>query len=140
MPYVVLDTDVASRIIKGQLDGPLAAKLTGVAWCVTFGTIGELWQWATMQSWGRRSREELEQWLDRVVALDSDEATSRAWGRISAEARRRGRARPANDTWIAACCLAHGLPLATLNLKEFTDFAEYEGLSLVTGQPGITGS
>ena len=31
MRYVVLDTDVASRIIKRQLDGPLAARLTAVA-------------------------------------------------------------------------------------------------------------
>jgi toxin FitB len=132
MRYVILDTDVASRIIKRQLDGPLAARLTGVTWCVTFVTVGELWQWASMRSWGRRSREELEQWLSHVVVLDSDEATSRTWGRISAEARRRGRARPANDSWIAACCLARGLPLATLNLKDFEDFAEYEGLILIT--------
>jgi predicted nucleic acid-binding protein len=70
MPYVVLDTDVASRIIKRQLSGPLAAKLTG-------------------------------------------------------------RPRPVNDTWIAACCLVHGLPLATFNMKDYTDFAEHEGLQIL---------
>jgi len=43
----------------------------------------------------------------------------------------RGRARPANDTWIAACALTYGLPLATLNAKDFKDFAEYEGLNLI---------
>src|SRR6266700_6247634 len=126
MGYVVLDTDVASRIIKRQLGGPLAGKLTGLTWCVTFVTVGELWQWAAMRSWGRSTREDLEQWLGRVVVLDSDDATSRAWVRISAQARRRGRPRPANDTWIAACCLPRGLPLATLNLKDFEDFAEHE--------------
>jgi predicted nucleic acid-binding protein len=67
MRYIVLDTDVASRIIKRQLDGPLAARLTGAEWCVTFVTVGELWQWATMRSWGRRTREELEGWLGGVV-------------------------------------------------------------------------
>jgi len=30
MRYVVLDTDVASRAIKGKLGDPLAARLTGV--------------------------------------------------------------------------------------------------------------
>jgi toxin FitB len=105
MRYVVLDTDVASRIIKRQLDTPLAARLTAVAWCVTFVTVGELWQWATMRSWGR-TREELEDWLSGVVKLDSDPVISREWGRISADARRRGRPRPANDTWIAARCMA----------------------------------
>ncbi len=84
-----------------------------------------------MRSWGRRSREELEDWLGGVVKLDSDPVISREWGRISADARRRGR-RPATDTWIAACCLVHGLPLATLNLKDFEDFAEHEGLTLIS--------
>jgi hypothetical protein len=32
-------------------------------------------------------------------------------------------------TWIAACCLARELPLATLNLKDFADFVEHEGPS-----------
>jgi predicted nucleic acid-binding protein len=67
MRYVVLDTDVASRIIKRQLDGPVAARLTAVAWCVTFVTVGELWQWATMRSWGRRTRQELEDWLSECL-------------------------------------------------------------------------
>jgi predicted nucleic acid-binding protein len=132
MHYVVLDTDVASQAIKRRLDDPLAARLTSLAWCVTFVTVGELWQWATMRSWGPRTREELEQWLDRVVILNSDDAASRTWGRISAAARRRGRPRPANDSWIAACCLAHGFPLATFNVKDFEDFAVHEGLGLIT--------
>ncbi len=40
-------------------------------------------------------------------------------------------ARPQNDTWIAAFCLVYGLPLATLNVKDYKDFAEHEGLILV---------
>jgi hypothetical protein len=44
MRYVVLDTDVASRAIKGTLGDPLATRLTGMTWCVTFVTVGELWQ------------------------------------------------------------------------------------------------
>jgi len=39
---------------------------------------------------------------------------------------------PTNDSWIAACCRARGLPLATLNIKDFEDFAEHDGLVLVT--------
>jgi predicted nucleic acid-binding protein len=44
--YVVLDTDVSSLILRDRLTGPLVARLTGRAWCVTFVTVGELWQWA----------------------------------------------------------------------------------------------
>ena len=79
MRYVVLDTEVASRAIKGTHGDPLAARLTGMAWCVTFLTVGELWQWATTRSWGARTREDLELRLGRVVALNSDDATSRTW-------------------------------------------------------------
>jgi hypothetical protein len=43
-----------------------------------------------------------------------------------------GAATQANDTWIAACCLVYGLPLATHNVKDFADYAEHEGLELIT--------
>ena len=32
---------------------------------------------------------------------------------------------------VAACCLARGLPLATLNIKDYADFAEHESLELL---------
>ena len=54
------------------------------------------------------------------------------WGRISAHAIRRGRPRPVNDSWVAACAVGYGLPLATLNVKDYEDFAEHEGLVLIT--------
>ncbi len=31
-----------------------------------------------------------------------------------------------------ACCLAHGFPLASFNVKDFQDFAAHEGLDLIT--------
>jgi predicted nucleic acid-binding protein len=132
MRRVVLDTDVASRTLKDRLTGPLATKLIGTTWCVTFVTVGELWHWAEMRNWGRRTRDELEDWLSNVLILDSDEAVSRTWGRIYADAKHRGQPRPQNDSWIAACCLANGLPLATLNTKDFVDFIEHDGLELIT--------
>jgi toxin FitB len=45
---------------------------------------------------------------------------------------RRGRPRPLNDTWIAACCIEGGLPLITLNRRDFADFAEHNGLVLLS--------
>ena len=50
---------------------------------------------------------------------------------ITAYAYLRGRPRPTNDSWIAACCLAYDLPLATRNVKDFDDFAEHEGLRIL---------
>jgi toxin FitB len=39
--------------------------------------------------------------------------------------------RPVNDRRIAACCIAYGLPLATLSVKDFADFAEHDGPALI---------
>ncbi len=131
MRYVVLDTDVASAAIKGNLSGPVADQLTGASWCVTFVTVGELWHWAEIRSWGPVAKDRLQAWLAGVVVIDSDEQISRRWGQLLAHARRRGRPRPVNDSWIAACCLSHGLPLATWNVKDYLDYRDHDGLALV---------
>ena len=70
------------------------------------------------------------------VVLDTDVASASFRGRLSDPLRarltlRRGRPRPVNDTWIAACCLVRDLPLATLNVKDYADFAEHESLALL---------
>lgn len=132
MRYVVLDTDVATRSIKGRLPKALARKLAGSAWCVTFVTVGELWQWAEMRDWGERKRDSLNNWLDRVIILDGDDAVARSWGELCADAASRGERRAQRDSWVAACCLAHGLPLATTKLRDYIDFAEHGGLALIT--------
>jgi toxin FitB len=51
-------------------------------------------------------------------------------GQLSARAVQDGRPRPTNDSWIAACCLTFGLPLATLNVKDFAYYVERHGLQL----------
>lgn len=99
---------------------------------ITFVTLGELTQWAELRHWGQRPRAGLEAWLAGIGFLEYDREVARTWGGLSARAWQRGRKRPANDTWIAACCLTAGLPLATLNVKDFADFAQYEGLQLIT--------
>ena len=63
--------------------------------------------------------------------LDCGWETARTWGRLSADGKRRGHTHPINDTRLAASCLTEGLPLATLNVKDFADFADIHGLDLV---------
>jgi toxin FitB len=84
-----------------------------------------------MRQWGGPRRAELTSSLAARPTLPYTDDVARTWGEISAHAARRGRPRPQNDTWIAACCLVYGLPLATLNIKDFEDFAEHEGLVLL---------
>jgi toxin FitB len=129
--FIVLDTDVASTILRGRLADPLHSRLTGHSLCITFVTLGELTKWTVLRDWGPRRLADLANWRRNVVLLPFDEAVATKWGEIQANAQLRGRPRPVNDSWIAACCLAYGLPLATFNTKDFEDFAEHDGLSLI---------
>jgi predicted nucleic acid-binding protein len=128
---VVLDTDVASAILRARVQERLRARLAGKTLCITFVTLGELTKWTVLRSWGPRKLADLAEWRRGVVLLPVDESVSTTWGQLQARAQRRGRPRPVNDTWIAACCLVDGLPLATFNVKDFEDFAAHDGLDLL---------
>jgi predicted nucleic acid-binding protein len=132
----VVDTDVASAILRARSPDQLRARLAGQTVCITFVTLGELTKWTHLREWGPRRLGEFREWRRHVVLLPFDEAVALVWGELQARALRRGRPRPANDTWIAASCLVHGLPLATFNVKDFADFAANEGLQLVDAGPG----
>jgi predicted nucleic acid-binding protein len=125
---VVVDTDVASTILKGRLPDVLARRLAGQRLAVTFG---ELTQWTYLHRWGSQRRAGLQAFFASVIVLPGSFRAATIWGEIQAHARLRGRPRPINDSWIAACCIARELPLATLNIKDYADFAEHEGLELV---------
>jgi predicted nucleic acid-binding protein len=127
MDEVVLDTNIASLSVKGELP----AALLRFEAVVTFVTVGELIKWSDARAWGHRRRGTLDHWLRQQTIIDSDEIVSRRWGRLSAVAEQRGRPGQANDMWIAACCLSHGLPLATRNAKDFAVLADSEGLTLL---------
>ncbi|MDG4772166.1 type II toxin-antitoxin system VapC family toxin [Solwaraspora sp. WMMD792] len=131
MSFIVLDTDVASASFLGRLPATFSARLVASSACISFVTLGELTKWTAIRSWGPRRRASLETWRRRILVLGFDERVATTWGQLQAHAQLRGRPRPVNDTWIAACCLVQGLPLATFNTKDFIDFAEYDGLELV---------
>lgn len=135
MSIIVLDTDVASTILRERLTDPLRSRLAGHSLCITFVTLGELTQWRVIRDWGPRRMANFEAWRHRVGLLPYDEAVAVKWGEIQGNAHLRGRPRPVNDSWIAACCLAHDLPLATFNAKDFADYANHDGLHLITTEP-----
>ena len=132
MRPVVLDTDVASTILRGRLTDQLRARLAGRALAISFVTLGELTKWTVLRSWGPRRLADLADFRRNLGVLPFDEAVATRWGQIQAQAQIRGRIRPINDSWIAACCLARELPLATLNVKDYADLVENEGLRLLT--------
>lgn len=131
MSLVVVDTDVASALLRRRTPDDLARRLAGQTIAITFVTVGELTKWTLVRRWGPRNVETMRAFLAALVVLPYDHRVSARWGEIQAYAQLRGRPRPANDSWVAACCLIRQLPLATFNLKDFADFVEHEGLELV---------
>lgn len=126
---VVLDTNIASQRFKKRPQLSLT-RLIGMTPVITFVTYGELRKWARMRDWAPNSLTGLHDWLDHVPVIDSDADISATWGELAAAGAKRGRARPENDTWIAACCLVYDMPLATLNVRDFQDFVDHDGLRL----------
>lgn len=119
MNSVVLDTDVASLIFKGELPDSMAAQLIGYRPCITFVALAELVKWTELRSWGPRRRDQLTRWLNAMAVLPGTPLVARKWGEISAFAVKRGRPRPQNDTWIRRILLG---------LRSAAGDAEREGL------------
>jgi predicted nucleic acid-binding protein len=128
---IVLDTDVASQIFRRRLQATAARHLLGATPAVTFVTVGELTKWTLVRHWGPERLADLHRFLGGLAVLPYGPQVATTWGQLQARAQLRGRPRPANDTWIAACCITRDLPLSTLNTKDFEDLARYEGLPLL---------
>jgi len=68
-------------------------------------------------------RRALEQWfaarVESLVCLPWDAATALRWAELLAHLRHRGEAMPLKDSMIAATALAHGLTVATRNVRDF---------------------
>lgn len=131
MRIIVLDTDVASSLVRRRTPEGMTHQLAGSVLAVTFVTVGELTKWTLLRHWGPRSVTNMRGFLDELVVLPYHRQVAARWGELQAHAQLHGRPRPVNDTWIAACCLTRDLALATFNTKDFVDFAEHEGLLLV---------
>jgi hypothetical protein len=66
---VVIDTDVASLLQKGRAPGWMQRHVVGARVWLTFVSVGELWKWAEVRSWGERNRTELELWIGRQAIM-----------------------------------------------------------------------
>ena len=56
---------------------------------------------------------------DRIDCLPWDAAVSRRWARLVADLQKKGQTLPVLDSMIAATALAHGLTIATHNVRDF---------------------
>jgi hypothetical protein len=60
---IVLDTDVASGLIKKNLPSSLDAKLIGHELLTTFVSAGELERWTIQRQLGARRKAEIDRWI-----------------------------------------------------------------------------
>jgi toxin FitB len=131
VPRIVLDTDVVSLYRAGRLPTWYARQVAANQLGIAFATAGELLKGARIRRWSGARRGGLELFLDQALILPAGLTVAMVWGEVAARAQQRGRPRPLNDAWIAACCIEAGLPLLTLNHRDFADFAEHDGLVLL---------
>lgn len=132
MALITLDTDVSSLIIKDKLPVTMAGKLVGNKLAISFVTLGELTKWVEVRQWGLHRRARLDAFRRDKFVMLGDEDIAVRWGQLAAAAQRDGQPRPANDSWIAACCLVYGIPLATFNIKDYAYYVDAHGLKLIT--------
>lgn len=115
-PAILLDTSVASHILKETAEGEACRPhVEGRVAALSFQTVGEMWFWAERRSWGGPKRERLEHFISRCAVLVADEVTARAWAQLRATAEASGRSKSVQDLWIAATAKRHDLPLLTVD-------------------------
>ncbi|MEU1952834.1 PIN domain-containing protein [Nocardia rhamnosiphila] len=124
---IVADTNVVSELFKPTPDTRVLSwleKSTDIT--ITTVTIGEIWAGIENLPEGTRkaglvtlATDLFDEFGDEVETYDSRAA--RAYGRIVATRRRIGRPIGYADAQIAAICLVNDCPVATRNVKEFTD-------------------
>jgi toxin FitB len=126
----VLDTDIASLLWRSKLEPTAHEKLRDRIPTLTFVTHAEWWQWSHVRRWGRPRVDELLRYAHSFQLLHCDYEVVKAGGRLSGSAMAAGTTVPANDCWIAACCVVHDYPLLSGNAKQFA-FLEPFGLRLL---------
>ena len=86
MSLVVVDTDVASTLLRRRATATLARQLAGHTIAITFVTYGELTKWTLVRHWGPRSLETMRIFLGELVVLPYDQHVAVRWGEIQAYA------------------------------------------------------
>jgi tRNA(fMet)-specific endonuclease VapC len=86
--------------------------ISGHELALSFMTIAELFQWASLRQWGDHRLLQLEQYLSNYLIIPVDQPLCREWAEIRAN-QRAGRPISAQDAWVAATALRYSLPLVT---------------------------
>lgn len=86
MTPLVLDTDVASAVLKDRVPVALAPQLASRPLAITFVTVGELTKWTLVRRWGPQRTAGLRRFFTSVVVLPYSSKVATLWGEIQAHA------------------------------------------------------
>lgn len=120
----LVDANVLSEATKPEPDSRVLAWLARHEREIAIDPIilGEIRFGIFLLPGGKR-RARLESWfedgVERIHCLPWEAATGLRWAQLLAELRTRGRSMQIKDSLIAATALVHGLPIATLNRRDF---------------------
>ena len=122
MDAVLLDTDVFSYLIRpGDTRGDLYRPLVkGKTVALSFISIGELYVWAEVRSWGPQKLADFEERLKACVIVPYDLELCKTYARVKAKLPA-GQVIAMNDFWIAICAIRHSIPLLTNNKRHFSN-------------------
>ena len=110
---VALDTSVAIAVLAGQA-GTLVS-LPPQEILLPVPVVGELRYGALNSKRSAENLAEVERLVARCRVLDITAATADVYARLRVGLKEKGKPIPENDLWIAALCVEHEVPLATLD-------------------------
>lgn len=113
MSFILLDTSAYSRMLMGHV-GICDCVQSSPAVAISAVSLGELFGGLRHRPHEVRART-LDAFLlsPRIRVLDVTLETARRYAHIYADLAAKGTPIPANDIWIAACAMEHGLELVT---------------------------
>ncbi len=134
---VLVDTDVASRLYgerfyNRRVPASVTAALGNHRLAISLITVGEAHFGVRKRKWGpERTAGMLGFYREKFVVLDiAGDEMAAEYGYLRASAEAIGRPLTPNDLWIAACASTNGLPLVTLNRRDFEPLTIF-GVSLL---------
>jgi predicted nucleic acid-binding protein len=133
-PIAVVDTDVASYLLKGVPIGFEYCKLLqGYQTSMAFVTAAELLFGAARRTLGRRRLLHLELFLTECPIIPFKVGMERVYAQLMIDRQRIGKPMDKADAWIATVAIYHSLPLVTHD----ANFVGTPGLRIITASKEV---
>jgi tRNA(fMet)-specific endonuclease VapC len=133
-PIAVVDTDVASYLLKGV---PIAWEyfrlMQDYQARISFMTAAEMLFGAERRGWGPRWRQQLESFLAGCPVIPFEAGIARVYAQVMVNRQRIGKPMEKADAWIAATAVFHRVPLVTHD----ANFAGTPGLRIITASKEV---